>query len=285
MIERIFIPTVNRINNQVTYNSLPEELKKRVTFVVQAWEAEQYKFDADYFVLPDTPEYHFKDLYCIARTRKLIYELGKGMKYLMIDDDFSIIRRNTKYFGLPSSMEKSQRRCTEQDFFDLFDMMDSWLDEPDVTICSLGSRKLPPEKKIIIKNKGATGASWINGIDLANENFDDWDLLCVSSSEDINFSLTALSRGYGTKQSSEFVRANNSVERKMTSLFWENHNAETVWNDGMILQKKFPGIYTVLVDENGSRISGGHRGFGKNQIKWTKAYNSAVKKGTGDANL
>jgi hypothetical protein len=280
MIKKIFIPTVNRVENQATFNSLSDELKQRVTFVVQAWEADKYKYEADYYVLPDTPDYHYKNLYCVPRTRKLIYELGKGMKYSVIDDDLVIIRRNTKYFGLPSSMEKSQRRCNHQDFLDLFNMMDSWLDEEEVTICGLGSRVTPPGNRLFSTNKGINGAYWINGINLANEDFNEWDLLCTSSSEDVNFSLTALSKGFQTRQSSEFVIANNSVEKNIGSSFWDNHNKETVYKDGLILQSKFPGIFTMLVDENGNRVEGGHRGFGKNKILWSKAYKSAVKKET-----
>ena len=36
MIERIFIPTVHRVDQQITFNNLPDELKGRVTMVVQA---------------------------------------------------------------------------------------------------------------------------------------------------------------------------------------------------------------------------------------------------------
>ena len=46
MIEKIFIPTVNRVDNQITYNHLPKELQKKVIFVVQEWEKDKYsKFD------------------------------------------------------------------------------------------------------------------------------------------------------------------------------------------------------------------------------------------------
>ena len=48
MIDKIFIPTVNRIDNQITYNALPDELKRQVVFVVQSWEREKYNFNVDY---------------------------------------------------------------------------------------------------------------------------------------------------------------------------------------------------------------------------------------------
>ena len=41
MIDKIFIPTVNRIDNQITYNALPDELKRQVVFVVQSWEVRE----------------------------------------------------------------------------------------------------------------------------------------------------------------------------------------------------------------------------------------------------
>ena len=67
MIDKIFIPTVNRIDNQITYNALPDELKRQVVFVVQSWEREKYNFNVDYLVLPEyiTLEHPFrmKDLY------------------------------------------------------------------------------------------------------------------------------------------------------------------------------------------------------------------------------
>jgi hypothetical protein len=40
-MNKIFIPTVNRVNQQITYDGLPDELKSKLTFVVQAWDLTQ----------------------------------------------------------------------------------------------------------------------------------------------------------------------------------------------------------------------------------------------------
>ena len=96
MIEKIFIPTVNRVDNQITYNNLPLELRKKVTMVVQEWERNKYQYDCEYLVLP--PEINLKDYYCLPKTRKLIYEAGKNIKYAVIDDDLIFKRRNSKYW-------------------------------------------------------------------------------------------------------------------------------------------------------------------------------------------
>ena len=69
MIEKIYIPTLHRIDNQVTYNNLPDSLKKKVVLVVQEWERDQYDYDVEYLVLP--PEINKDDRYCLAKTRTL----------------------------------------------------------------------------------------------------------------------------------------------------------------------------------------------------------------------
>ena len=92
MIDKIFIPTVNRIDNQITYNALPNYLKEKVTFVVQSWEREKYSFDNEYLVLPDY--INLDHPRAISETRKVIYKAGSQIKYAMLDDDIIFRRRN-----------------------------------------------------------------------------------------------------------------------------------------------------------------------------------------------
>ena len=40
---KIYIPTFRRINNQITFDNLPDEIKENVIMVVQEQEREQYK--------------------------------------------------------------------------------------------------------------------------------------------------------------------------------------------------------------------------------------------------
>ena len=40
MIDTIYILTVNRPDNQITFNNLSEKYQKKVVMVVQAWERE-----------------------------------------------------------------------------------------------------------------------------------------------------------------------------------------------------------------------------------------------------
>jgi hypothetical protein len=117
MVDRIFIPTVHRVDNQITFTNLPDQLKQKVTMVVQAWERPKYKFDCQYLVLPDRKEFHYSDYYCLPRTRKVIYEAGKNIKYAVLDDDLRFKRRNAKYWSGKSDMEMSKRWATKKELF------------------------------------------------------------------------------------------------------------------------------------------------------------------------
>ena len=48
MIDRIYIPTLGRPNEQVTWDNLPTELKKKVWFVIHEKEEDLYDYDAKY---------------------------------------------------------------------------------------------------------------------------------------------------------------------------------------------------------------------------------------------
>ena len=42
---RIYIPTYKRVDNQITFENLPEEIQKNVIMVVQQQERDQYNYD------------------------------------------------------------------------------------------------------------------------------------------------------------------------------------------------------------------------------------------------
>lgn len=272
MIEKIFIPTVRRVENQITFNNLPDFLKKKVVMVVQAWERDQYHYDCEYLVLPDTDEYHFSHYYCLAKTRKYIYNTAKKLKYAVIDDDITFYRRNRKYFGAESSMEKSRRIATDNDLIEMFSLFSNWLDLDHITVCGCGHVENPPSSKEYSENTSLGSALWINGRDFAHI-LDTLDITSVKASEDTCFLLSLLTRGYGNRVSSEFVFHNSSAHKKsMKSDVWDAQTHEQTLRDHQHLEKMFPGIYKVVYDENGNRASGGYRGFGKSKVFWNKAY-------------
>ena len=112
MIEKIYIPTVRRAKNQITFNNLPDELKKRVIMVVESGERHLYNYDCEYLEIPEEIVGKWTQL---AETRKLIHKHAGNIKYAMIDDDIVINRRNTKYWTGISNMDKSRRKATKDE--------------------------------------------------------------------------------------------------------------------------------------------------------------------------
>ena len=260
MIERIFIPTVHRVDNQITYTNLPDKWKSKVTMVVQAWEREQYTYDCDYLVLPDTQDYHYSDYFCLPRTRRFIYEAGKNMKYCVYDD---------------SNMDTSKRFCTTEDFEEMFSLFDEWLD--DYPVCGCAQIENPPSGVKVRYNTSISSAFFINGT-LFKDILPELDLTSVRVGEDACFLLSLLSRGYKNCVSDEFVRMNVSNSKKMPSTVWDQQTYDQTLADHKYLEQMFPGIYSIVYDENGERAKGGYKDFGKSKIEWSKAYKQSQKR-------
>lgn len=276
MVDRIFIPTVHRVNNQITYNALPEKYKKKVTMVVQSWERSQYTYDCNYFVLPDTPDYHYSNYYCLPKTRKLIYQLGKDITYCVFDDDVEFGRRNAKYHSSIADMEKSKRKAIEKDYEEMFNLFDNWLENEDITVCGCSQIENPPSGVRYRENTSLTSALWING-KAFKDVLDEMDLTSVKVGEDVCFLLSLLVRGYRNRVSDEFVIINNSnANKNMKSTVWDQQTYEQTLKDHKYLEKIFPRIFEILYDNEGNRLSGGYKNFGKSKIHWNKAYNNYI---------
>lgn len=266
MIDTIYILTVNRPDNQITFNNLSEKYQKKVVMVVQAWEREKYSYPCEYLVLPEN--YHFSDYLCLPKTRRLVMDVAQNQKYCMFDDDLKFGRRNAKYFGDESNMETSKRPATDQDFDDMFNTFDQWLDE--VAICGTSQVENPPGGSKYRNNGSLSSAFWANG-KAFQDLLPELPAAPVMAGEDVFFLLTLLSRGYYNRVSEEFVHTNVSNNGKIASTIWDRQTYEKTLNDHLILEKSFPGVYSIVWDENGKRAEGGYRNFGKSKIEWSKA--------------
>ena len=272
MIERIFIPTLNRVDKQITLERLPKVLQEKVTLVVQHWERPKYNYDVAYLVLPknlDTSDY-----LCLAKTREIIYEEGKYMKYAIIDDDITFTRRNQKRWGNPSNMEKTQRKCNDQDHIDMFNTFSRWLDDPSVTFGGCSHLENIPATKEYKENTSIGSAVWFNGNDF-RDILHDLPTTIVKYSEDTLFFLSLLSRGFGNRISTEYAFENKSVHGKINSDVWDESTHKEVWADHKKIEEMFPNFYKVLLDENGERVKGGYRDFGKVRVQWNKCFKSS----------
>ena len=103
---KIYIPTFRRVDNQITFNNLPDDVKENVILVVQEQEKNQYKYDCEYLVVDNNIG--------IAKTREHIYRHAGKNRFGMLDDDVRFYRRNTMYYkGEESNMEKSRRMMNQ----------------------------------------------------------------------------------------------------------------------------------------------------------------------------
>jgi len=117
---------------------------------------------------------------------------------------------------------------------------------------------------------------WINGKHFKDV-LPELELTKIKVAEDVLFLLSLLNRGYGNRVSQEFIVFNNSAHKKdMKSAIWDEQTYENTLRDHKILESMFPGIFTILYDEDGKRTSGGFRDFGKSKILWSKAFKKRV---------
>ena len=279
-IEKIFILTVNRVDKQITYDNLPDELKKKVVFVIQKWEREKYNYDAEYLILPDhiTTEHPR----AIAETRKVVYEAGQDMKYAMLDDDITFGRRNPLYWtepdnplGVKNSDKPASWKCKENDIIEMFDLYSDWLDEPSVTVCGCSLSENRPKNKLFNDNTSLTSAYWINGKDF-RDILPDLKLTETRVAEDVVFLLSLLVRGFGNRVSREFITYNHSISSSIKSSIWDGLSKSSILEDHMKIEKMFPKLYEILYEDKNKnrRKPGGFRNGGKSRIYWSKAYKS-----------
>jgi hypothetical protein len=269
MIEKIYIPTACRVDNQVTYNNLPKELQEKVVFVVQDWERDQYQYDAEYIVLP--PEIKIGAKNALSRTRKIIYNIAKDERYAMLDDDLHFKRRNSKYWNGISNMEMSSRVCTEDDVREMFETYDKWLDN-GVTFCGCAQQNNPPFSNVSEDNRAMSSCYWINGADWADK-IDEMRLDETRVAQDVLLIIGLLSRGFRNRVSNEFIFANQSIaSNKETSIHWDQTEFDEVHENHKLIESMYPKYFKILYDENGDRVPGGFRDFGKTSVKWSQSY-------------
>ena len=225
-IERIYIPTIRRTENQITFNMLPDELKKRVVMVVEPGERHLYNYDCEYLEIPEEIVGKWTQL---AETRKLIHKHAGNIKYAMIDDDIVINRRNTKYWTGISNMDKSRRKATKDEISLMYEQVSKWLDEPDIGIVGLSTPDVPPGSKEYHDTTNVNTYCFYDGR-MISKVIDEMDITSVRVSEDMLFLYEALSRGINSRKSEEWVFDNRSqVDKNLqdTRIVWKNMFDET----------------------------------------------------------
>jgi hypothetical protein len=257
MIDRIYIPTYKRHDKQIFYNSLPEQYKKIVIFVIQKQEEHLFT-DKNILVVDNNIG--------IAKTREIIHRTGakREERYLMVDDDITLMRRNAKYYGRPSNMKTVKRPLTLNDWYDMLDTLDKCHKDNICCGLKLGSI-LPKFDKPIFYNGGIFCIVSVDGKQLKNV-IDELDFNYVVIDEDVNFNLELLTRGYSNAVLDEFC-----YMQKFNAKGGVNNIRTQKLADDSIkkMNKKFPRYYTILDGTpNGKTIA-----TIKTRVMYSRAYN------------
>ena len=194
---KIYIPTFRRVDNQITFNNLPDAVKENVILVIQEQEKDQYKYDCEYLVVGNNIG--------IAKTRENIYRHAGKNRFGMLDDDVRFYRRNTMYYkGEESNMEKSRRMMNQDDWKDWFDVLNELLDNEDMMHIGNRDNSLPPKLIRFYYHQLIIATHWIDGSKL-NKFIDEVDWNLVQVGEDNVLSLECAMRGYKNAISDEFL--------------------------------------------------------------------------------
>jgi len=276
VIERIYIPTVRRADNQITFNNLPEELKKRVIMVVEPGERHLYNYECEYLLVPEKLVGTWTQL---AETRLMIHKHAGAIKYAVLDDDVIIKRRNAKYWTGESNMEKSKRSATSDEISDMYENVSKWMDEESIGVVGLSDGGYPPAASEYEDTKPVYTYLFYDGR-MISKVIDEMDITSLRIAEDVLFLFEALSRGINTRKSNEFMYDNRSMvdkdlaeSREVWTGMYKNkedrpdnyYQSDEHYKSMDYIQKKYPHIIQIFKDDNGKK---------KNRIAWKKLYNS-----------
>ena len=204
---KIYIPTFRRVDNQKTFNNLPDKYKEKVIMVVQEQERDEYKYDCEYLVVGNNIG--------IAKTREIIYRHAGKSRFGMLDDDTKFFRRNMKYYTKEkSNMDKSKRLMLNEDWDYWFSEVNNLFDNSDIMHIGHRELALPPMGVRYYYNKVIVSVHWLDGNKLMKF-IDDVDWNYVKVGEDSLLNLECSMRGYKNVTSDEIhIDAQESVFEK-----------------------------------------------------------------------
>lgn len=131
MVDKIYIPTLGRIDKQITWNGLPDFLKDITVLVVQPKEQHLHN-EKPIVVLPENN-------IGISNTRKWIMEKAHKETYGVFDDDLEFVKR------LPKGNKPSKIKMSDDDWKDAISKIESWLDS-DYSFAGFRRQDLPPRE-------------------------------------------------------------------------------------------------------------------------------------------
>jgi|GEM_PF-2998718 len=264
-ITAIIIPTLGRIDKQITYHNLPKKYKDITYFVIQEHEYNDMSLlygDNKVLCLP-------KEIKSIAPTREWIHNKFKNECYFVFDDDIDFVIKtpirenetlkwNTKYFD-------------ENDFDDMFKLISKWLNEGYIfgglqAAYILPNEKLYPETENfrVLTNVFYNGPKIPNNIQ--------WNR--VPFGEDLDVELQLLTQGFKNKVSIKYMakckptgyKGGCSLQRTL-----EEHNKSQ-----LKLKELWPNFVTIREKEEKQGLWKGQKKLNI-IVQHKKAFNSSIQ--------
>lgn len=235
---KIYIPTLGRINNQITYNGFPESWRKNTFFVVQQHEVTEFVNIYGKDKVIELP----LDINNLPRTREYIYNvLGGNSRHLVFDDDLKIKKKYPN--PLPTKPKWITEDLEEKEYDKILELIEGWMDEGYYYGGLMTSANIPDASRYPTReNHRLMTNFFFDGEKLPKDLM--WDR--VPMGEDLDMTLQLLSRGYKNLCSSKYVvfpKLPNSKGGCSTYRNLENHN-----DSQEILAKLWP-KYVKVIDK------------------------------------
>jgi len=254
LINKLYIPTYDRVGSQACFDSLPVKWKEKTVLVVH----------------PNEIHDGYPTLSCpiqgtgIAPVRHWISKYAEGTRYGVIDDDCVF-----QYTHRENEEGPSNRSLTDDEFDTMIDLFNSWMDE-DFTFCGSDAAWNPPTR-----DKDFRTNSRLSGNVFYSENLPvdklDWTGLPVS--EDYYVALQLLTQDYQNRVSLKY-RINPGITQSAGGC--SIHRTLKSHNECLVeLKEKFPAF--IKIREKVAKNSGEWSGKTKlaATIYWKKAYQSS----------
>tara|TARA_R100001377_G_C3184613_1_gene108042 strand:- start:624 stop:1409 length:786 start_codon:yes stop_codon:yes gene_type:complete len=247
---KIYIPTLARVDKQITWEKLPDFLKETTVLVVQPKEKDLHG-DKPILVLPEN------DI-GICKTRKFIYEYAnsRNQRYGVFDDDLTFLKRRPKG-NRPVKVEMS-----DDDWRELIETTDKWFDE-GISFSALRIGLLPPIPKDFMDNTAAFTAYFFNGQVLPQSSDLDWS---IEIGEDAHLILQLFQRGHSNRVWDKFV----FHQKEYADGGCNTYRTSKIIND---CHQQLIDAHPNYISYNGTRPKKGpFQGVVRVKIKWKQAY-------------
>ena len=266
MIEKIYIPTLGRVNNQKTYNNLPEKWQKKTYLVVQYQEYAEYDKSYNLIRLPKEISGEFGR---ISNARSYISkELGENCRYGVFDDDLDFVCTE-----MPLSGEKSSNRpMTVEDYDLLFEkIIPNWMDDGYFHIGQEPTSNIPREIDFQ-DNFRITAAVYYDGENLCRSKVDWKELYNLDGAEDFDCNLQLLRSGFPNRVSARYRISTGIIQSEGGCSL--NRTVAT-HNEAMrILQQKHIPFVRLYEKDNKMDFDDTVKKLGA-KISWKEAYKSS----------